>query len=57
MRSGLVAVLSSHGSCPVASPSGFGSTHPPVGNPFRLQAAGDYPPATHSPPSGNLGQL
>jgi len=30
----------------VASPSGFGSTHPPVGNPFRLQADGDYPPAT-----------
>jgi len=21
--------------------SGFGSTHPPVGNPFRLQADGD----------------
>jgi len=32
----------------VASPSGFGSTHPPVGNPFRLQADGDYPPATRS---------
>jgi hypothetical protein len=25
----------------VASPSGFGSTPPPVGTPFRLQAAGD----------------
>ncbi len=38
---GLVAGPSSDGSCPVASPSGFGFTHPPVGNPFRLQAGGD----------------
>jgi hypothetical protein len=34
---------SPNGSCQVASPSGFGSTHPPVGNPFRLQADGDWP--------------